>query len=122
MTDTEKTYYKEMLERNRLLPVFNEGKMKCLITYFIGNGNPDKYQKRDMFTVVDDEPNTGNVCYVDHLISDRKVNHKYSKVVWNYLINHIKGSFPQVKQLRWNRAKKDKLTSEIKVFNYKKEI
>jgi hypothetical protein len=116
MTETEILYYKEMLERNRLLSFFDKGKMKCLITYFIGNGNPDKYQKRDMFTVIDDEPETGNICYVDHLISDRKVNHKYSKVVWSFLITHIKDAHPQVKQLSWKRFKNGI------VLTYKKEI
>ena len=98
-------YYIEMLKRNRLLPFFVDGKMKCLITYFIGNGNAEKYVGKDSWAVVDDEPKTGTVAYIDQMITDHEVNHKFSKIVWNILINHIKENYPQVKQLRWNRYK-----------------
>jgi hypothetical protein len=94
-----------MLRRNRLLPIFVKGKIKCIVTYFIGNGDVDKYVRSDPWSIVDDEPNTGNTCYIDQLISDHEINHKYSKPVWNILITHIKENYPQVKQLRWNRFK-----------------
>ncbi len=109
-------YYKEMLKRNRLLPIFVDDKMKCFITYFIGNGDVSKYTQKDSWSVVDDEPKTGDTAYIDQLISDHEKNHKYSKMVWNILINHIKENYPQVKQLRWNRLK----NGEVKT--YKKEI
>jgi len=109
-------YYKEMLKRNRLLPIFVEGKMKCFITYFIGNGDINKYTQKDSWTVVDDEPKTGDTAYIDQLISDHEINHRFSKIVWNILINHIKGNYPQVKQLRWNRLKNGIVKT------YKKEI
>ena len=109
-------YYKEMLKRNRLLPVFVNGKMKCFVTYFIGNGNVDKYTQKDSWVVVDDEPKTGDTAYIDQLVSDHEVNHKYSRAVWDILINHIKETYPQVKQLRWNRYKNGVVKT------YKKEI
>ena len=110
-------YYKEMLRRNRLLPIFVENKMKCFITYFIGNGNIDKYVKKDSWVAMDDEPKTGDTAYIDQLISDHKTdNHKYSKIVWDTLVNHIKENYPQVRQIRWNRLK----NGIVKV--YRKEI
>ena len=105
-----KTYYQEMLKRDRLLPVFVGDDLKCFITYFIGNGNAEKYVQRDSWTVVDDEPKTGDTVYIDQLISDKNPdNHRYSKIVWNILVNHIKKNYPQVKKIRWNRWKNNKV-------------
>jgi len=101
-------YYKEMLKRNRLLPFFVDGKMKCFITYFIGNGDMKKYTEKDSWAVVDDEPKTGTVAYIDQLVSDHEVNHKYSRRVWDILENHIRENYPQVIQIRWNRLKENK--------------
>lgn len=99
-------YYKEMLKRNRLISFFKDDKMKCFITYFIGNGNADKYMKKYSWAVVDDEPETGDTCYVDQIISDHEEkNHKYSRIVWDMLIKHIKENYPQVKKIRWIRVK-----------------
>jgi len=115
-------YYKEMLRRNRLLPFFVKGKMKCFIAYFIGNGNAEKYVNKDSWAVVDDEPKTGETCYIDQLCSDHEVNHKYSKIVWNILINHIKVNYPQVKRIRWNRYKDGAVKVYIKEIIHKDKI
>jgi len=114
----ESKYYMEMLKRDRAFPVYINKKLKCYITYFIGNGDHvSKYVRSDPWSIVDDEPETGTVCYIDQCISSKEnENQKYNRIVFGIFINHIKEKFPQVKMFRWNRVKN-------KIVNiYKKEI
>ncbi len=95
----------EMLKRDRAFPVHIKGKLKCYITYFIGNGNVNKYVRDDPWSVIDDEPE-GDTCYIDQCVSSKeKENHKYNRFVFGLFIGYIKNKFPQVKFLRWNRVK-----------------
>ena len=48
MDDKQIQYYFEMKKRGRLIHLSTEDGRNGILTYFIGNGNPDKYQKRDM--------------------------------------------------------------------------
>lgn len=106
-----------MLKRNRAFPVHVNGKLKCFITYFIGNGNVDKYVRDDSWSIVDDEPETGDTCYLDQCISDKsKENYRYNKLVFGFFIDHIKKEFPKVNTIRWNRVKNKN------VYVYKKDI
>ena len=99
-------YYMEMLKRDRAFPVFKNKKLKCFITFFIGNGNVKKYVRDDSWSIVDDEPDTGDCCYIDQCFSDKgEGNQKYNRVVFNKFIRYIKDRFPTVKRLRWNRVK-----------------
>ena len=102
----DKKYYTEMLKRDRAFTVFKGDKMKCLITYFIGNGNVNKYVRNNPWSVIDDEPETGDCCYIDQCVSSKeKDNHKYNRIVFNIFIQNIKKKYPKVTKLRWNRFK-----------------
>lgn len=113
----DNNYYMTMLKKDRAFPVKINGKLKCFITYFIGNGNIDKYVRDDPWSIVDDEPKTGDTVYVDQCVSDKgSENHKYNKIVFGMFIKHVKNNFPKVTKLRWNRFKNGV------VHVYKKEI
>lgn len=104
----DKTYYQEMLKKERLIPFFKDNKLLCFVSFFITN-NPDIYIQRDNpWTVLDDEPETGKIAYIDQIWSDRTA-HKYSFEIWKRLVNFIKSNYSLVNIIRWNRWKNNRL-------------
>lgn len=71
MTDTQVSYYHKMKERNRLLPITIDKKLKGVITFYIGSFS-DNYIRDNSWEVVNDEPDTGTVCFIDHLLVPQK--------------------------------------------------
>ena len=107
MTKQQKQYYYEMAKRNRLLMLYDvNGKSGGLITFFIGNGNIHKYIREDMWSIIKDEPKTGNTLYIDHLLTSKNRNNPYvSLCVWRDIKRYIKNTYPLIKRIRWNRFK-----------------
>lgn len=115
MTETDKLYYGEMLHKKRLIPFFAGDKLICFISFFITN-NPNKYIQRDNpWSIEEDDPNTGKICYIDQIWSNRKA-HNYSFEIWRRLINFIKLNFPKVQEIYWHRWKNEQ------IHIYKKEL
>ena len=100
-----------MAAKERLVPVLDDvNKVIGFMTFYIGNGNVDKYIRHDMWSVLDDEPDTGEICYVDQLITNKdKLNPKRSFKTFNLFKQMIKERFPQVHTIRWNRYKKGRV-------------
>lgn len=106
MNKCEQEYYHQMLLRERLIPLYRGNKLGGLLTFFIGDGNIDKYVRNDPWTIIDDEPDTGHVCYVDQLITDKNINNrKYSWAVITNFIRYIQEKYPLVDTVRWNHLK-----------------
>lgn len=102
-------YYYEMLRRSRLIPLKYDGKFIGIITFFIGDGNPEKYIRDDSWSVVDDEPN-GDVCYVDHVIGNKhNDNRQYALRAYRDFKEYIREHFPRVQLIRGNRWKHNRL-------------
>jgi len=109
MDNQQKEYYQSMLHKDRLLPFStknnqdNGDRLVCIITFYIGINNKDKYIRDNMWSVIEDEPD-GTICWVDHLITDKNPeNPRLSYVVWHEFKKYIKTKHPQVKEIRWNR-------------------
>jgi len=102
-----KVYYHEMLLRDRLIPITKNDKLIGFITYYIGSiENVNRYVRDDPWTIIDDEPTTGEICYVDQMITNKESkNHAYSWQVLKMLVTYIGEKYPQVKFIRWNRYK-----------------
>jgi len=114
MNDYQRSYYHEMKNRDRLIPIVENNKVVALITFYIGNGNPSKYVRENMWSVVDDEPN-GDTVYIDHLVASGDKDNPYkSLVVWKYIKKYLKDKFPSVRLIRWNRFKGGKVNVYIK--------
>jgi hypothetical protein len=110
MDDYQKFYYRAMLRRNRLVPLRYDGKFIGFVTFFIGNGNPSKYIRDDSWSLVDDEP-LGDTCYIDHIIGSKDTNnHRYSIRAYNDFKQYIRDNFPNVRLIRGNRFRRNKLT------------
>ena len=107
MTDTQISYYHKMKERNRLFRISLDNKVKGLITFYIGSWS-EKYVRDNPWEVMNDEPETGTVCFVDHLLvpNKEKENPRYSFTIWNMLKNYIHKNYPKVRLIRWNRLNK----------------
>ena len=98
-------YYHIMYQRDRLMPIFYNNKLKGFITYYIGILDI-KYYKYDPWQIIDDEPDIGTVCYIDQLITDKeKGNNRHSKYVFKMFIDYIKWKYPKVIYLKWARYK-----------------
>jgi hypothetical protein len=109
MTDKQIKYYDEMLKVGRLVPIQIGNRLVAIVTFYIGS-IVDRYVRDDPWSVLKDEADTGTICFVDQLISDKgKENHKYSFIVWRKFKNYIRSEFPKVRVVRWNRVKGDKV-------------
>lgn len=101
-------YYLEMLRRNRLIPLKIDNNLRGIVTFFIGNGNPNRY-RGDQWEVIDDEPD-GDTCYIQHLWTDKnKENPRHSLRIWHQVRNHIFSNFSNVRLIRWNRWRHNRL-------------
>ena len=101
MDDKQIQYYFEMKKRGRLIHLSTEDGRNGILTYFIGNGNPDKYQKREMWTIVNDEPN-GDTIYCDQLITDHnKLNAYIGLSMWHDIKRYFKNRYPNIDKIRW---------------------
>lgn len=96
-----------MTLRGRLVPILDNGNHVIgFITFYIGDNDTNKYVRDDMWSVVEDEPLNGTICYVDHLITNKdKLNAKKALFVFEVFKQMIKDRFPQVRTIRWNRYK-----------------
>lgn len=110
MTSKQIEYYYEMIAKDRFVPIIINGKVRGFITYFIGGNDSCKYIRNNPWSIVDDEPTHGTICYIDQCISNKSINNaKYSMQVFNEFIGHIRRKFPRVHTIRWNRFKNKKL-------------
>ena len=109
MNDYQKAYYHKMKERGRLIPIRNNNKMIGLLTFFIGNGDASKYVREDSWSVVEDGVN-GNTCYIDHLVGSKGISYAQDSLkIWSYLKHYWKSNFKNVKKIRWNRVKNNRV-------------
>ena len=107
MTNKQKQYYYEMAKRNRLIMLYVNGKSEGLLTFFIGNGNVNKYVRDNPWSIVDDEAATGDTCYIDHLLTSKNRDNPYASLsVWRDVKRYIKDTYPLVRKFRHNRFKK----------------
>lgn len=105
MDDYQKAYYQKMLEKDRLVPIMFGTRMVGFITYYIGS-MAEKYVRDDPWSVLEDNPETGSVCFVDQLITNKEAgNWKYSRSVWKNFRDFISTRYPKVRFIRWNRLK-----------------
>lgn len=108
MTNKQKSYYYGMAKRGRLINLYTNDKNIGLITFFIGNGNVNKYVRENPWSIVDDEPIKGDTCYIDQLLTSKeKINRYASLRVWADIKKYMRDNFKNVKCIRWNRFKHD---------------
>lgn len=103
----DKTYYSTMLKKGRLIPFIMGDKLIGFVSFYITN-DVNKYLRDDPWTVLDDEPKTGKICYIDQVWTNKNI-HRHSFEIWRRLKLFISVEYPQVKIIRWNRWKDDKL-------------
>jgi len=116
-TLTHNDYYKKMFFKGRMVPLIAGDRLGGFLTFYIGFKDEEKkFIRDDMWDVLDDNEK-GDVCFVDHLRTDKhKDNLKFSRIVWHRFKAYIKSYFPNVKSIYWKRWKNDDL------FTYKEKI
>ena len=99
----DKTYYNKMLKKGRLIPFIIGDKLIGFVSFYITN-DVNKYLRDDPWTVMEDEPETGKVCWVDQVwVKNEYRCCKYSFKIWHRLKQYLKTNYPQVEKVRWNR-------------------
>lgn len=117
MNDYQVDYYRQMRARDRLYAFRNNGKLYGIVTYYIGNGDINRYVRDDPWQVIEDEPQTGDTVYIDHLISNKRVSdNKMRFKFWKQLRVYLKKKYPQIIKIRGNRYKGGKVHVYSKIF------
>jgi len=117
ITEERKIYYKEMIKKDRLMPIIVGNRFAGLITFYLTN-DENKYDDVDPWGIFDDEPN-GELVYISQMITDRrKDNKRLSFRALGSFVSYIKEKFPNVRYIFWRRW--DKKKDIIRV--YKKEL
>ena len=105
-----------MAKKGRLIHLSTDDGRKGILTYFIGNGNPTKYQERDMWSVIEDEEN-GDTIYCDQLLTDHSELNPYIAIsVWRNIKRYFKEKYPNIDKIKWRRFRHNRL------LNYKEEL
>lgn len=101
-------YYLEMANRNRLYPVRKDGKLIGFISYYVCNGDIDKYINKEPYEILEDNAN-GDCIYIDHLIGTfNKTYAKDSLQIWFGLKKYLKRQFPHIHKIKWIDGRKNK--------------
>lgn len=105
ISEAQKQYYKDMLEKRRLFPYYIGNRLAAIITYYIGTLDDPKYTDRDHWNIVDDDRN-GDMCYIDQLVTDRHAdNPREALLCWHIFKRHIKLEYPNVETIKWSHYK-----------------
>lgn len=107
MNEHQRDYYNLMRSKDRMI-VMRDLECNALgfITYYIGDCNEEKYIRDNPWSILEDEPNTGTIAYIDQMITNKdKNNVKLSLDVFNRLKWYLKTKHPQITHIRWNRYK-----------------
>ena len=100
-----------MLNKNRLLPIKINRRFIGVITFFVDDeSKAEKYIQRESWSIINDNF-LGNTIFLDHCITNGDIeNAKYSLQIYRDLKNYFRRNFKNIKQIRWNRWKNDRLT------------
>ena len=112
--DDKINYYLSMTNKNRLYAIRKNGKLIGWITYYLCNGDINKYINKEPYEVLEDNKN-GDTCYIDHLIGTYgRTYAKESLQIWFGFKDYIKRQFPQVDKIRWIDGRKNKDINKYK--------
>lgn len=100
------SYYRIMIKRKRLMPIYGHKGMKGFLIFYITN-DISKYVNSDPYKSLPDN-SQGKICYIAHLITDKKEgNSKVSYGVWRDFKEFIKDRFSSVETICWRRWDRD---------------
>lgn len=107
-----KAYLEEMLKRNRVLVIWNDNLIECVITYFFTNDYTTAY-KKDTWTIPKEDYN-GIQIYIDKMVCRR-----WTKSLRAKLQDAIEEQYPWVREAYYHRAPNDRL---IKIVRGEKHV
>ena len=115
----DKEYYPTMLHRNRLVPFKYNGRLVCIITFYLGDDR-EVFIRTDPWTVMDDNE-YGSVCYIDQLITDNYAENAHlSYGIWHDFKEYIKSRYPNVNQITWVRYHSKTGGRHVQIANLKR--
>ena len=103
MDDSQKQYYKDMLERNRGHIFIKDGHVAGVVTFFIGDDDGRYLYNRVPWTVIDDTED-GETAYIDQLIVHDHAANDCMHREFAMFLKWVKTNFPKVKRAKWVRV------------------
>lgn len=103
MNDSQKHYYRAMLERNRGHIFLNEGHVAGVVTFLIGDDDEKYLYNRMPWTLIDDDPD-GKTIYVDQLLfkSEKPVRYVHRETA--RFFKWAQETFPKLQRAKWVRV------------------
>ena len=98
-----KKFFREMLRRDRVMVITNDGNVEAVIFYFLTNDYKKLY-KKGLWDTPEDEPK-GSQIYIDKMIC-REWTHTLRRQIQDVIENH----FPNVEEGYYHREPFDRLT------------
>lgn len=102
MDDSQKQYYRSMLENNRGRLCVKDGHVIAIVTFFIGDDD-EKYLYRDPWTIIPDDP-MGSTVYIDQLLIKDKAVFRRLHSEFTDFMDWVKQDFTNVKRAKWVRV------------------
>lgn len=103
MDDSQKKYYKDMLERNRGHIFIKDGHVAAIATFFIGDDDGRYLYNRVPWTVIPDDSN-GTTLYIDQLLVKDHQAHGVMHREFALFLKWVKNNFPNIKRAKWVRV------------------
>jgi len=92
------SYVSEMLRRKRVIAIYGEEGMECIILFFLTNeANLKTFSNRPMWSTPQDNEH-GNIIFIDKMIARR-----WSSTLRRLVESEVVSRFPNVTQAQWLR-------------------
>ena len=103
MDDSQKKYYRDMLDNNRGRLCVKHGHVIAVVTFFIGDDDGRYLHNREPWTVIPDDP-MGTTVYIDQLLIKDKEAYKHLREELTDFMDWVKYDFKNVKRAKWVRV------------------
>ena len=111
------TYYRNMMDMDRLIPLTLDGKICGVITYLLCR-SPDAVHGKDPWTIDLSIPE-GNEAYIEQLIVKSYMTVQDSLKIFRCLIRIIQEKHPDVSVIFWRRYNQHTHRLDTRVYNLK---
>lgn len=124
MTEQQRAYYYEMINRGRGFILLREGELAGIATFAIGDDDHKYLYNYESWTIMDDDPD-GETAYIHQYLSNGILD-KQNHITLGYFMQYLKSRFPNVKRIKWSRVdanyRKHGITEGVRVYVHCKNI
>ena len=119
MNELQKSYYQEMLQNDRLIPLTLDNRTCGLITYILCNDMKD-VENKDPWQIRRDIPE-GDIVYIEQLIVKTSLTMQDFLRIFDCLMRIIREKHPNVSKIFWKRYNYRTHKTNLRIYNLNKE-